>query len=132
MRGTDLCGRIGGEEFCILVYDCEGEPAQRLANRVRAKFATLQMPSLGPDIRLTASFGVAQWRPGEGYGKLFARADDALYKAKARGRDEVTYAEGSRPDGLPSVISAARLIISDNDQPATIERGERGVETKSA
>lgn len=89
VRGTDLCGRIGGEEFCILVYDCELGPAQALADRIRRKFETLEHAAIGEDIRLTASFGVSQWQPGEGYGKLFARADAALYRAKDAGRNEV-------------------------------------------
>lgn len=89
VRATDLTGRVGGEEFCIIVYDCDVEPAKRLAERIRSRFATLEHAALGPDIRITASFGVTQWRPGEGYGKLFARADAALYQAKSRGRDRV-------------------------------------------
>lgn len=93
VRATDLCGRIGGEEFCILVYNCEQAAAEGLANRIRRKFSALELDALSPDIRLTASFGVTQWRAGEGYGKLFARADAALYRAKASGRDCVVTSE---------------------------------------
>lgn len=103
VRATDLCGRIGGEEFCILVYDCELPAAKGLAERIRRKFATLEHEALGPDIRMTASFGVTEWRNGEGYGKLFARADAALYQAKSSGRDRVeSAAERSREDSAPS------------------------------
>ena len=95
VRATDLCGRIGGEEFCIMVYNCEEGPAAGLADRIRRKFGSLEMKALGPDIRLTASFGVTQWRPGEGYGKLFARADAALYAAKNAGRDCVVSSDNA-------------------------------------
>ena len=89
VRGTDICGRIGGEEFCILVYDCEMRAAKGLADRLRRKFEAMQHEDLGPDIRLTASFGVSDWQLGEGYGRLFARADAALYAAKNGGRNQV-------------------------------------------
>lgn len=116
VRGTDLCGRIGGEEFCILVYNCEGEPAERLANRIRATFSTLQLASLSPDIRLTASFGVAQWRPGEGYGKLFARADAALYKAKDQGRNRVVLATAARAESPPMADRTDQAVSLAEDE----------------
>lgn len=93
VRGCDTAGRIGGEEFCIAVWNCENEPAQRLAERIRQAFARLKHEGLGDDIRLTASFGVATARAGETYEQLFARADAALYEAKAKGRDRVENAE---------------------------------------
>jgi diguanylate cyclase (GGDEF)-like protein len=89
VRASDRVGRIGGEEFCILVWQCELEGAGRLAERIRATFAQSPIEEGGDDLLLTASFGVAQWEPGEGYGKLFARADRALYAAKDAGRDRV-------------------------------------------
>ncbi|MEM7689761.1 MAG: GGDEF domain-containing protein [Pseudomonadota bacterium] len=107
VRGTDLCGRIGGEEFCILVYNCEQNAAEGLANRIRCKFSTLQLSALGKDMRLTASFGVTQGRPGEGYGKLFARADAALYQAKDAGRDCVMPSGAPPPPLQPPETSAA-------------------------
>ena len=98
VRGCDTAGRVGGEEFCIAVWNCENEPAHRLAERIRQAFAGLKHPGLSEDIRLTASFGVATARDGETYKQLFARADEALYRAKARGRDRVENAEEQRLD----------------------------------
>ena len=89
IRDVDLGGRIGGEEFCIIAWNCELEAAKGLAERIRQSFAKLQHEGINPDIRLTASFGVSVWEPGEGYGKLFARADAALYRAKDSGRNAV-------------------------------------------
>jgi len=100
VRGTDICGRIGGEEFCIVVYDCELLAAKGLAERIRRKFEALEHEALGTGIRVTASFGVTKWRPGEGYGKLFARADAALYTAKNEGRNQVSINSSAELGGL--------------------------------
>jgi len=93
VRGCDIAARIGGEEFCIAVWDCPNEPAARLAERIRIAFAKLQHEGLNEDIRLTSSFGVATMRDGEDYDTLFARADGALYQAKSGGRNVVKNAE---------------------------------------
>lgn len=97
VRDSDICGRVGGEEFCILVWNCDIAPAHRLAERLRRGFGNTQFDALGEGVRLTASFGVAQWREGEGYGKLFARADKALYEAKASGRNKVAAEQQGAP-----------------------------------
>lgn len=93
VRGCDFAGRIGGEEFCIAVWNCENGPAERLAERIRQAFACAEHTGLGNDIRLTASFGVATLRDAETYQSVFARADAALYHAKSSGRDCVKNAE---------------------------------------
>ncbi|MEM7666589.1 MAG: GGDEF domain-containing protein [Pseudomonadota bacterium] len=100
VRGCDTAGRIGGEEFCIAVWNCENEPAERLAERIRQAFACLKHSGLNDDIRLTASFGVATAREGETYEHLFARADAALYRAKSNGRNRVENAEQRRLDDV--------------------------------
>ena len=113
VRGCDHGARIGGEEFCIAVWDCDNAPAERLAERIREAFAQLRHEGLNDDIRLTASFGVATLRPGETYRALFARADVALYQAKDAGRNHVANAERCPPepgltDARPADNAAAR------------------------
>jgi len=117
IRGCDVAGRIGGEEFCIAVWNCENDPAERLAERIRQAFARLEHDELNQDIRLTASFGVATAGEGETYEHLFARADRALYQAKSSGRDRVENAERKRlndtqseqmPDPLADKSAAAQ------------------------
>lgn len=93
VRGCDTAGRVGGEEFCIAVWNCHNVPAEKLAERIRQSFAGLQHAGLNDDIRLTASFGVATARDGETYEHLFARADEALYRAKSQGRNRVENAD---------------------------------------
>ena len=97
VRGCDVGGRIGGEEFCIAVWNCENEPAAGLAERIRKAFAQLEHSGLNDDVRLTASFGVATAQEEESYRALFARADSALYKAKSNGRNCVENDRGGAP-----------------------------------
>jgi len=87
IRDSDLAGRIGGEEFCILAWNCDETAAVTMAERIRAKFAHTQVKGMPDDHRLTASFGAAGRAEGEGYGRLFARTDAALYRAKEGGRN---------------------------------------------
>lgn len=106
IRGCDMAGRIGGEEFCIAVWNCEEEPAGRLAERIRKAFARHEHPQLNPELRLTASFGVAKARAGESYERLFQRADAALYKAKSAGRNCVVIFDDVAADPAIPPISA--------------------------
>lgn len=89
VRSADPVGRIGGEEFCILVKNCHLAGAMQLAERIRTRFTELRVDGVSPDLHMTASFGVAEGSRHEGYGKLFARADAALYAAKEAGRNRV-------------------------------------------
>lgn len=107
VRPSDTAGRIGGEEFCIAVWNCEADPARRLAERIRQAFAEQQHPCLEKDIFLTASFGVATAHNDECYRELFARADEALYLAKAKSRDRVVMAAERR------LVE----VVSDDEQP---------------
>ncbi|MEP9366227.1 GGDEF domain-containing protein [Xanthobacter sp. VNH20] len=87
MRGEDVIGRIGGEEFAILLSGADVEGARQFAERVRALLEGTRFESV-PDTRVvTASFGVAQYRQPEPLRKLLARADVALYAAKKAGRN---------------------------------------------
>ncbi|MDG5748714.1 GGDEF domain-containing protein [Qipengyuania sp. XHP0207] len=100
IRHADVAGRIGGEEFCILAWNCDEEKAHAMAERIRRRFAETAIPGMPAGNRLTASFGVAGRRSGEGYGKLFARADAELYRAKHGGRNRVCHEE------MPGVVVA--------------------------
>ncbi|WP_431100512.1 GGDEF domain-containing protein [Roseateles noduli] len=88
LRVTDRLGRYGGEEFVILLPSTDAEAAHASAERVRAALAThAPEPGIPP---CTASLGVAWALPGDvSLDALLARADAALYRAKANGRDRV-------------------------------------------
>ena len=82
-------GRIGGEEFAVLLPLCDLASARLFAEAIRSLYSSGGVPSLPPGIRVTASFGVAARTGDEGLAPLMRRADDALYKAKKNGRDSV-------------------------------------------
>jgi diguanylate cyclase (GGDEF)-like protein len=85
----DWVARYGGEEFIIVLPDCGLEDAVQLAQRLRVLTQSAPVQVAGRELHLTASFGVAQFDQGESAAQLLARADAALYRAKAAGRDRV-------------------------------------------
>ncbi|MBS0463883.1 MAG: diguanylate cyclase [Proteobacteria bacterium] len=90
LRSVDLFARTGGEEFCILLPDTDGEQATVTAQRVRELAHSVVVDPVQADWCLHLSAGVASLRAGDdGFEQLFARADRALYAAKRQGRDRV-------------------------------------------
>ncbi|KAA0676888.1 diguanylate cyclase [Roseomonas genomospecies 6] len=93
VRGADVLGRLGGEEFAILLPDTPPQGAAQLAERLRRLLAEaeVRMPGgTGAALTITVSIGVSALRPGEGaVSALLARADEALYRAKNGGRNRV-------------------------------------------
>ena len=94
-RRTDTIARWGGEEFALLAFNCDGAGAVKLAETLRRRIAEeLRVDGL-PDVRTTASFGIATLADADNAEGLVARADRALYRAKAEGRDRVVTAEAA-------------------------------------
>lgn len=89
LRTTDVFGRYGGEEFIQILRHTDLTGALREAERMRALARELELPVSRPIGRLTISLGVAQYQPGERPMQTFARADQALGRAKLGGRDRV-------------------------------------------
>ncbi|WP_126975485.1 sensor domain-containing diguanylate cyclase [Frigidibacter oleivorans] len=92
VRRTDALGRVGGEEFALLLPDTGQEAAMALAERLRAAVAGQPIPAIGLEPP-TISLGVAELRRGETAEAWFARADRALYAAKRGGRNRAVAAE---------------------------------------
>jgi len=86
IRGIDLHGRWGGEEFMVLLPHTGLEAASEVAEKLRSLIAGHYFEKLGT---ITASFGVVELAPGESSRSLVQRVDDALYRAKKRGRNRV-------------------------------------------
>lgn len=80
-------GRVGGEEFAILLRGGDGGVARVVAIGLGIAYTHKVRPEPDSEMRLTASFGIAQLREGETYSDLMQRADAALYRAKRQGRD---------------------------------------------
>ena len=90
LRARDLVGRFGGEEFCLFLPDATPEGATEVAERLRAGVEALEMPETGA--RVTLSLGVASVDPSQAACPLadaIQAADQALYRAKERGRNMV-------------------------------------------
>ena len=107
LRESDLAGRWGGEEFLLLLPGADEEGAAQLAERVRVALAARRIPSV-PGLRVTASFGVAEYAGETNTEQLVAAADGALYRAKRGGKGSGRAGGAGRPfDTLRTGSTAA-------------------------
>ncbi len=97
-----LVSRWGGKEFLVVVPGCSEAEGVAIAERLRARLEVRIHPQTDP---ITASFGVAAWNPDEPYRATLTRADEALYRAKFGGRNQVVAASSKAVVG--SAQSAA-------------------------
>jgi len=93
MRTIDLVGRLGGEEFAIVMPDTEIAAAQLVAERIRRTAAETPIRHDSGEFVVTVSIGIAA-RAGDGADRLFARAYKALYAAKHAGRNTIIVDHG--------------------------------------
>ncbi|MFO1109220.1 MAG: GGDEF domain-containing protein [Bradyrhizobium sp.] len=89
IRNVDRFGRYGGEEFLLVLPDMSGDGAALAMDRLRAIVADLDWSAFSPGMKVTLSAGVATLKPDETTDSLLARADRALYTAKAQGRNRI-------------------------------------------
>ena len=112
LRQTDLVGRLGGEEFTVVLADASTDNAYLVADRLRKAFAAAAAVVDGEAIYATASIGVSVIiDPRQDLAKLITLADQALYLAKARGRNRVEVAPIEVADELselPAIVRAER------------------------
>lgn len=94
LREVDLLGRMGGEEFAVMLPETEADRALHAAERLRTRLSRRPLQWQGQAVALSTSIGVAQVDPGDG--EIVAslqRADHALYRAKSRGRNRSELAQ---------------------------------------
>ena len=94
-RSGDLVARTGGEEFAVICLNTDASEARWLAERMRQQVANLDINTVDARISLTLSLGIAAYQAGDTTISIMARADDALYAAKNRGRNRVICAENA-------------------------------------
>jgi diguanylate cyclase (GGDEF)-like protein len=105
MRGSDLIGRIGGEEFAAVLYDTTGERALAVAERIRQSFATAAQEVDGRPVCATVSIGVVHCEAQVfDVPELLAQADQALYCAKENGRNRVE-------------VASLEMLLKRKDEP---------------
>ena len=93
LRDFDCFGRIGGEEFLVILPKTALETGRLVAERLRERVIALELGDMAADLHVTISLGVAQLHdPSEALESLLDRADRALYQAKAAGRNRVVLA----------------------------------------
>ena len=96
VRESDKVVRYGGEEFVVILVDCDHRAALQVADRIRRSIERHQWASYAPDheepLVVTASLGVALLGEEEDPAEWLERADVAMYRAKQRGRNRVVEA----------------------------------------
>ena len=89
IRSTDIFGRIGGEEFALVLPETKKQTAKDFAERIRLCIENEKFPDIG---HLTVCMGVTQFYTDDSSSSIFSRADIALYAAKNSGRNRVVAA----------------------------------------
>ncbi len=102
IRDCDVLARWGGEEFILMLPGCDAEMARATVEKLRTAVTQVTFDLVG---NVTCSFGVAEWAEGDTAEALIARADDALYRAKVKGRNRVETIVRDAEE-LPSVAQA--------------------------
>jgi diguanylate cyclase (GGDEF)-like protein len=97
VREVDTAARYGGEEFAVLLPGTDLAGAESVAERIRSQMAERLVATVpGATLRVTASFGVAAYPSSPTEEALFSAADDALYRAKASGKNRVAVSGDAR------------------------------------
>ena len=91
LRSTDAAGRLGGDEFCILLVGSDAQASLNCLNRIRRRLEhTVFKDGRGEYFSVSGSFGLAEWSPDiDSKESLLEAADQALYRAKKNGRNQV-------------------------------------------
>lgn len=96
LREVDCISRVGGEEFVLLLGGTTQRDALVASQRICAKLLDMQVSSIEPQFRITASMGITEYRSSEEVIQTMDRADKALYDAKRTGRNKIVVADPGR------------------------------------
>ena len=94
-RDSDMCGRLGGDEFLLVISHVSAENVDMAVNRFREQFSALSFPFVGRSVSVTATFGIAGSESGDlkDFDALVRKADEMLYEAKRAGRNCIRVAK---------------------------------------
>jgi diguanylate cyclase (GGDEF)-like protein len=104
VREEDFVARIGGEEFVLVLINASVRDAEQVAQRLRRQTQMMIIDPRQPTFAVTASVGIAAYRPRELVEQLLARADTAMYAAKTQGRNRVVIAPGIEISDIPNLV----------------------------
>lgn len=91
LRANTIIGRLGGEEFGIILPNVPLEDAIKIAERIRSVIENREIKYEDKIIRITASFGITEVKEGDTFDTLYKRVDEALYKAKKDGKNTIKW-----------------------------------------
>ena len=122
-RPADIVARYGGEEFALLLPNTDAAGAEEMARRMQAAIRAMALPH--PDSQhgiVTVSMGVATMLAGDAadFATLVSKADRALYRAKAAGRDTFNHADDTQGSGAPSLPARHGMVEASDVQEATL------------
>lgn len=118
-RQADVVGRLGGEEFALLISNTDRAAGLTQAERLRAAIQALTVPIEGRTLTVTASFGLADFMGRDDTVEtLLSRADLSLYRAKRTGRNRVV-AAGAPADGPPTATAEDPSTANPASGPAS-------------
>lgn len=100
LRGTDIIGRYGGEEFAVILPDTEEYEAEKIINKIRIKFSEVLISSDHDEVKCTFSAGISGFPARLSGSDITFAADEALYTAKAKGRNQVCINPHSHPSAI--------------------------------
>lgn len=89
LRQQDILGRLGGEEFALVLPECPAEAAEQVAERLRRTLANIQAPIADGSVGFTVSIGVVDWALDQSLDAALEQVDKAMYAAKRNGRNRV-------------------------------------------
>ncbi len=90
LRGSDSCGRWGGEEFIALAHELDDSGLAKVAEKLRQSVAAASLRQTGQNLSITVSIGATLVRPEDTLQSLVERADQLMYESKRQGRNRVT------------------------------------------
>lgn len=122
-RRSEIAGRLGGEEFVLLLHESDLDRARGIAEELRHAIALRAIELDGATMNLSCSFGVALAEPGADIDELLRRADSALYDAKRGGRNRVRIDRG---DSFVRPPAEASLIRHSGDRFCAAQHGAAG------
>ena len=93
LRASDFIGRLGGEEFAVVMPGTSARVAGHIADRIRRAFVESTLATGDQSVRTTVSGGIAAAEAGATLEQLLSAADAALYRAKAKGRNRIELTE---------------------------------------